>query len=307
MLQTHEPTQWLPGAFRTFPGRLVFGQTYEDPAIELRAIPARSRVFSIAGAGYTAQALASAGHRVTAVDISPAQLEYAQARIAGGPARAGAAERLLGAGRHLAALCGWTRRKLDVFLELAASSEQVDYWDRELDTPKWRAVVDTLLAPRILRLCYRGPFVRSLPSCFGSIMRRRLRRGWASHLNRFNPFAALLLVGKPLPGAAPAALPIRFVLADAAEFLEGCAPGSFDAFTLSNIGDGASSAYLRRLHAAVEGAAAPGAIVISRSFAEPASGMDTNLAAKDRAMLWGTVAVCRADALGEGGTPCCIG
>jgi S-adenosylmethionine:diacylglycerol 3-amino-3-carboxypropyl transferase len=307
MLQTHESTQWLPGAFRTFPRQLAFGETYEDPAIELQAMAPRSRVFSIAGAGYTAQALAGAGHRVTAVDISPAQLDYARARIAGGPARAGAAERLLGAGRHLAALCGWTRRKLDIFLELASSSEQVDYWDRELDTLKWRALVDTLLAPRILRLCYRGPFVRSLPSGFGPIIRRRLRRGWASHLNRFNPFAALLLVGKPLPVAAPTASPIRFVLADAAEFLEGCAPGSFDAFTLSNIGDGASSAYMRRLHAAVERAAAPEAIVISRSFGEPADSVGTNLAAIDRAMLWGTVAVCRAGALGEGGAPCCIG
>lgn len=309
MLQMHEiaRTAWLDGAFRARPQRLVFGQTYEDAEIELRAIPQRRRVFCIAGAGYTAQALVGAGHRVTAVDICPAQLEYAVARNGGGLPRTGAAERLLGVGRNLAAICGWTRKKLDIFLDLATCSEQVQHWDRELDTPMWRAIVDTLLAPRILRLCYRGPLVASLPCGFGPILRRRLRRGWASHLNRLNPFAALLLAGKPLPCSERAALPIRFVCADAAEFLEDCARGSFDAFALSNIGDGASTEYLRRLHAAVERAAAPGAIVISRSFAEPSGEMKANLAAMDRAMLWGVVAVCRADALCEGGVPCCIG
>jgi hypothetical protein len=196
---------------------------------------------------------------------------------------------------------------LDVFLDLPSCSEQVDYWDRELDTSNWRAMVDTLLAPRILRLCYRGPLLASLPSRFGPIIRGRLRQSWARHLNRLNPFASLLLVGRALPSAERAGSQIRFVCADAAEFLEGCARGSFDAFALSNVGDGASSAYIRRLHAAVEGAAAPGAIVILRSFAEPSGGMETNLAAMDRAMLWGVVAVCRADALREGGVPCCIG
>jgi hypothetical protein len=171
----------------------------------------------------------------------------------------------------------------------------------------WRAMVDTLLAPRILRLCYRGPLVASLPCNFGSMIRRRLRRGWANHLNRLNPFASLLLKGEPLPRAARATLPIRFVCADAAEFLENCAPGSFDAFALSNIGDGVSIAYRKRLEAAVEHAAAAGGIAISRSFAEAAGEMETNLAAMDRSLLWGEVTVCRADALRDGGVACCIG
>lgn len=311
MLQTHElaQTPWLNGALRARSQRLVFGQTYEDAQIELRAIPAGSRVLCIAGAGFTARALAGAGHRVTAVDISAAQLDYARALSSGMASRprAGLAERALGVGRHLAALCGWTRRKLDTFLSLAQCDEQVEYWDRELDTPAWRTMFDTLLGPRLLHSCYRGPFVASLPRDFGPRVRERLRRGWALHLNRANPYAALLLLGRPIECAHTPGPPIRWVCADAAEFLELCVPGSFDAFALSNIGDGASSAYPRRLYAAVVGAAAPGAIVISRSFAEASGGMETNLAATDRAMLWGVVTVCRVDALHEGGVTCCIG
>ena len=61
----------------------------------------------------------------------------------------------------------------------------------------------------------------------------------------------------------------RAVLNHAAEFLEGCPPSTYDAFALSNIGDGASQEYLRRLRNAVEHAAAPNAVVVSRTFVEP--------------------------------------
>jgi len=306
MLQLHEPAEsvWRHGAFRA--GSLMFGQTYEDPEIELQAIPCGSWVFCIAGAGTTAQAISAAGNRVTAVDISPAQIEYAQARNAGGPPRDGIAERLLAVGRRLAPFCGWTRQKLDHFLNLSCCSEQVAYWDRELNTAAWRATVDGLLAPRLLRLCYRGPFVSALPAEFGPKFRQRLRRGWATHSNRDNPFAVLLLTGEPMMCHHKKALPISFVCADAADFLERCNPGSFDAFVLSNIGDGVSYEYRRRLAAAVQDAAAPNAVVVSRSFGEPNAGVGSNLAIKDRSLLWGVVSVCRLGETSEGGAPCCI-
>jgi 2-polyprenyl-3-methyl-5-hydroxy-6-metoxy-1,4-benzoquinol methylase len=54
----------------------------EDAAIlELLAVPSPSRVLEIGtGSGHFARAAARAGHRVTAIDVSPAMLQYAQAR-----------------------------------------------------------------------------------------------------------------------------------------------------------------------------------------------------------------------------------
>jgi hypothetical protein len=256
------------GPFRIQPRGLIFGQTYEDSGIELRAFKPRSRVFSIAGAGCTARAFAAAGHHVTAVDINPQQLAYAESRAAGEPLRSGAVERLLALGRKLATLAGWSHGKLTDFLDLSDGAEQAEYWDRWLDSPRWRAAVDTLLAPRLLRLCYASPFVDALPRDFGAHLRRRLRHGWMLHANRCNPYAAALLLGRPPAELGAAVSPIQFVCADAADFLEN-SPATFDAFALSNIGDGAPLDYRQRLRAAMERAAAPGAVLVARSFAEP--------------------------------------
>lgn len=308
---------WRRSPFRAASNRIAFGQTYEDCAIELRAFKAHSRVFAIAGAGSTARALAAAGHDVTAVDINPQQLAYAQSRTAG-PAQAGTAERLLAFGRSMARLAGWSRGRLAEFLSLSDCQEQTEFWDRWLDTRPWRAAVDTLLSPPLLALGYAGPFVRSLPRDFGRIIRERLRRGWATHANRSNPYAASLLLGtptaEPWPSSksGPPAYPIRFACADAAEFLENSPPSAFDAFALSNIGDGASAESMHRLQLAVEHAAAPDAVIVWRTFLEPCSNTAMNLAAKDRSLLWGALNVCRvaddcrtAD-FGKRGQPCSI-
>lgn len=332
LLTTLEPvrTPWNGGPLRkgpltTRPERLIFGETYEDAAIELSAFAPQSRVFAIAGAGATARVLAAAGHRVTAVDISAGQIEYAKARAAGAAAqtgaavKTGAAERLLAWGRALAAASGWRRGRVEEFLALEDCAVQTAYWDRWLDTPAWRAAVDVFLGPRLLGLWYRNPFVRALPGDFGRLLRERLRRGWATHANRANPYAALLLLGKtppepvPAPGTKPK--PIRFVCADAAEFLESAAPASFDAFALSNIGDGATPEYMCRLNAAIRRAAAPGAMAVMRSFAEPADAIGANWALRDRSLVWGAVNVAKVpgvvDVVDEscaeqaGGESCC--
>jgi S-adenosylmethionine:diacylglycerol 3-amino-3-carboxypropyl transferase len=295
-------TPWQRGPFRAPQRGLTFGTTYEDSSIELRAFKPLSRVFCIAGAGCTARALAAAGHDVTAVDINPVQLAYARSRAAGEPPRMGAVERLMMCGRAFGTLVGWSRRQLANFLNLSDPAEQLEYWDQRLDTRIWRVVLDALLSPHLLGLCYSGPFLESLPRDFGKQLRHRLRRGWGSHLNKHNPYAALLLLGTlPVePGVAES--PINFVCADAAEFLEVCLPENFDAFALSNIGDGAPSGYIRRLRAAMEHAAAPGAVVVTRSFAEPGDNTTANRAALDRSLLWGVVEVNRV----EGGKPCSI-
>jgi S-adenosylmethionine:diacylglycerol 3-amino-3-carboxypropyl transferase len=307
MLPTPEmaSTPWRHGPFKAQSHQLSFGQTYEDSGIELQTFKPRSRVFCIAGAGCTARALAAAGHHVTAVDINPLQLDYAQLRAAGGPLRIGVAERLLAFGRNLAKLAGWSRVKLADFLNLSDPGEQVEYWDRRLDTQAWRVAVDTLLSPRVLGICYASPFIESLPQDFGLRLRQRLRRTWATHSNRSNPYAASLLLGRPpIEPNAPEFL-IQFVCADAADFLESSPPAAFDGFSLSNIGDGASPEYLWRLRVAIDHAAAPNAIVVARTFAEPGPNTLANRAPLDRSLLWGVVEVSRTAEICAGGKSCC--
>ena len=306
MLRTPETasTPWRHGPFKAQLRQLSFGQTCEDSGIELQAFKPRSRVFCIAGAGCTARALAAAGHHVTAVDINPLQLGYAQSRAAGGPLRMGIAERLLVFGRNLAKLAGWSPGKLTDFLNLSDPDEQVEYWDRRLDTQAWRAAVDTLLAPRLLGICYASPFIESLPRDFGLRLRQRLRRTWSTHSNRSNPYAASLLLGRPpVEPNAPESL-IQFVCADAADFLECCPPAAFDGFSLSNIGDGVSPEYLCRLRVAIDHAAAPNAIVVARTFAEPGPNTLANRAPLDRSLLWGVVEVSRTAEICPGGKSC---
>ena len=309
MLRRCEPdsTPWRAGPFRLRPNQVTFGQTYEDCAIELSAFKPQSRVFSIAGAGCTPRALAAAGHRVTAVDIDSRQLCYAESRASGNPWHMGAVEHLLALGRRMARLAGWNRNRLREFLNFSQGAQQVDYWNTHLETHTLRVAIDNSLSPRILGLCYAGPLVDSLPRDFGRRIRERLRRGWAIHPNRSNPYAASLLLGAPPVESGPPAYPIRFALADAAEFLEECPSSSYDGFALSNIGDGVSPEYARRLCRAVEHAAAPDAVVVFRTFAEPGSGVRANLASTDRSMLWGAVEARPAAMLGNGGKPCFIG
>ena len=290
-------TPWQSGSFRATSPKLLFGRMFEDPSIELHAFPPHSRVFSIASAGCTARALAAAGHQVTAVDINPLQLAYAQSRATGSPAREGAAERLMSAGCSLLPLLGSAERKRAFFLNMTDPAEQLDYWDRHLDSPLWRLAVDTVLSQTFLRLAYAAPFIRSLKTnSFGAQIRARLRRGWATHPNRSNPYAWRLLLNQTIEPEPPAH-PIQFFCADAADFLESSPPKSFDAFSLSNITDGASDAYISRLNAALRHAGTFTAVVVARSFADTET--SSNQAPKDRSLLWGTVAVGQAPDLPE--------
>jgi len=267
---------------------------YEDPAIELRVFAPRSRVFCIASAGDMALELARS-HQVMAVDINPVQLAYARARIGGAPAERGTAERLLDLGRGLLPLTGWRRPVLEAFLSLANPTEQLDFWRRNLDTRRFRAGVDLLLSFTALRRAYAAAFLQVLPRRFGRVMRSRMERCFGRHPNAGNPFARALLLGEFPQAAGAPPNDVELACADAAEFLEQCRPGSFEAFTLSNILDGAADSYRRRLMAAVECAAAPGAVVVLRSFGEPTPEMTTNFAGDDRSMLWGLVDVRRVD------------
>jgi len=286
-------TVWERGRFdaRAGPREVLFGRMYEDASIELDAFGPGSRIFCIASAGCTAMKLAP-HHEVVAADINPVQLAYARRRFDGDPGFRGRAERVMDFARFFGPLAGWWPSRVRAFLELDDPVEQMEYWQRELNTWRFRTAVDALFSVTALRSVYASRFLDFLPKRLGAVIRGRMERCFARHPNRSNPYARSLLLGElssdPPP---PEAKDIRLVHADAAGFLENEAPAGFDGFTLSNILDGVGDAYRQRLFDAVKRAAAPGAATVLRSFGDTSASSPANRAADDRAMLWGSVLV----------------
>lgn len=290
---TEATTIWRRGRLdaRVGPRQVLFGRMYEDASVELEAFVPGGRIFCIASAGCTAMKLAPS-HEVVAVDINPVQLAYAERRFEGDPGFRGRAERVMDFMRFFAPLAGWWPSRVRAFVELDDPIQQMEYWSRNLDTWRFRTAMDVLFSFTALRSVYASRFLDFLPKRLGAVMRGRMERCFARHPNRSNPYARSLLLGElSSDPPAPEAKKVRLVHADAAEFLENEAPGSFDGFTLSNILDGVDDAYRRRLFAAVKRAAAPGAVTVLRSFGEAELSSPANRAAEDRAMLWGSVLV----------------
>ncbi len=292
-------TIWERGRLdaRVGPRQVLFGRMYEDTSIELDAFRPGSRVLCIASAGCTAMRLAP-HHEVVAVDINPVQLEYAARRIEGDPGFRGKAERVMDFMRFFAPLAGWWPSRVRAFVELDDPAEQMQYWNRELNTWRFRAALDGLFSFTALRSVYAPRFLDFLPKRLGQVMRSRMERNFARHPNRTNPYVRSLLLGElssdPTP---PEAGRIQLVHSDAAGYLESQQAGSFDGFTLSNILDGVDDAYRERLFAAVKRAATRDATTVLRSFGDAEADSPANRAEDDRAMLWGTVLVRRADEL----------
>ncbi|MBW2629409.1 MAG: DUF3419 family protein [Deltaproteobacteria bacterium] len=270
---------------------------YEDSSIELEAFRPGGRVLCIASAGCTAMQLAP-NHEVVAVDINPVQLAYAERRLNGDPGFRGRAERVMDFARFFAPLAGWWPSRVRTFVELDDPAEQMEYWQQNLNTWRFRAALDGLFSLTALRSVYSSPLLDFLPKRLGAVMRARMERCFARHPNRSNPYVRSLLLGELSPGPPPPeAKNIRLVHADAAGFLENEPPASFDGFTLSNILDGVDEAYRQRLVAAVKRAAAPDAVAVLRSFSDADASSPANRAADDRAMLWGSVLVRPANEL----------
>ena len=293
---TPAATSWAGGRFdeRDRPHQLLFGRMHEDVEVELAAFRTAGRVFCIASAGCTAIKLAH--HRqVVAVDVNPVQLEYVRQRIEENAAtRHGLAERFLAFGRMLAPAAGWSKARLQAFVRLDNSAQQVAFWRNYLDTARFRLASDVLLSKPVLRRVYSARLLDCLPSKFAAVLRRRIERCISRHSNRTNPYARAIFTGEAefeRPAAPTATRDIELVQADAAGFLETQPSRSFDGFALSNILDGASDAYAERLFAAVRHAATPDAVVVIRSFREPLGASPTNHAMDDRSMLWGIVDV----------------
>lgn len=286
-------TTWERGRLdaRVGPKQVLFGRMYEDAAVELDAFRPGGRVCCIASAGCTAMKLAP-HHDVVAVDINPIQLAYAERRFDGDPGVRGRVERVMGFVRFFGPLAGWWPSRVRAFVELDDPAEQVAYWQRHLNTWRFRTALDLLFTMTALRAVYAPRLLDFLPKRLGAVMRRRMERCFAHHPNRTNPYVRSLLLGElSSDPAPPEAKDVRLVHADAAGFLESEAPASFDGFTLSNILDGADEAYRQRLFAAVKRAAAPGAVTVLRSFGEADVDSPANRAADDQAMLWGSVLV----------------
>jgi S-adenosylmethionine:diacylglycerol 3-amino-3-carboxypropyl transferase len=283
-------TQWQAGRLDASPGshRLLFGHMHEDAEIEYEAFRGRGRVFSIASAGCTAMRL-SEEHEVVACDINPVQLAYAERRVQGAPAVLGDAERAMSFVRFFAPLVGWRAGVVRVFLALSDGEEQLAFWRAHLDTRRFRAGLDLMMSPAVLGMVYAPKLLSCLPPRFGAVLRGRMERGFGRHANAKNPYARSLLAGETGGEPRRESSSIRFDLGDAASYLESCPAGSFDAFTLSNILDGADDSYRQRLIRAVHSAATPNAVVVLRSFGEPPPDLAKNHAERDRSMLWGVV------------------
>ena len=287
------PGNWENGRLdaRSGPQQVLFGRMYEDSSIELRAFKPGGRVFCIASAGCTAIRLAPR-HELVAVDINPVQLAYAQRRFNGDPGVRGRAERIMDSMRFFGPLAGWWPSRLRAFLELNEPTEQAEFWRRELNTWRFRTAIDAVFSVTALRSFYAPGSLDFLPRRLGAVMRARMERCFFRHPNRSNPYARSLLLGElcsqPPP---PQAKDIQLVHADAAGFLENSPAASFDAFTLSNILDGADKAYRQRLFAAVQHAATPNAVTVLRSFSNADENSPANQAGDDRSMLWGSVLV----------------
>lgn len=296
-------TLWKAGRLDSSPGppQLLFGRMYEDAEIEGNAFPAGSRVFAIASAGCTAIRL-SRDHEVTAVDINPVQLAYARRRSQGAARETGSAERLMRLGRNAFPLIGWTRHRFDTFFSMQDTREQLAYWKSTLDTQRFRRAFDAVTSQALLRLVYAPAFLEKMPRRIGPILRARMEHCWSLHPNAMNPYARSLFLDSSdplpdLPSGLAHCTPIRFVCADAASYLENCTPGCFDAFTLSNIFDGATTAYRERLVQAMKRASAKDAVVVTRSFAVHEAGSHANYAHQDRSLLWGTVHIAEVRSL----------
>ena len=291
-------TPWQAGRLDASqgPGRLLFGQMYEDPEIERKAFQGRGRIFCIASAGDTA-ILLSQEHEVVACDINPVQLAYARRRVTGGPRETGDAERAMCLLRRFAPLAGWHEESIRAFLVLSDTGRQLEVWRSHFDTRRFRAGFDAIMSRFALRMIYSPRFLSALPARFGAVLRKRLEKGIAHHPNASNPYLHALLLGAEISSPAPQAANIEPVVGDAVSVLDAWPPASFSGFTLSNILDGVSPAYRQQLLRAVRRAATESAVVVLRSFAEPAPASATSHAEQDRSMLWGVVDIRRVAAL----------
>jgi S-adenosylmethionine:diacylglycerol 3-amino-3-carboxypropyl transferase len=287
-------TPWRAGRFAGSPGRpkLLFRRMFEDWQVESIAFRQCQRVLCIASGGCTAIALAGQGHTVTAVDINAAQIAHVRGRLAGAVGSVSSAERVVRTRRWMLRCLGASRGLLDAFLTSPSPEGQLALWDR-IWTRRAALAARVAFHPAVLRRAYDAPFVRALPARFDDVLIRRFRRGLAIHANLDNPFVWQMLAGERPVRLEPVIRPgmhLRLVHADVVDFLLSEPPASFDAISLSNIFDGCDAPYRQAAIGAVLRSAAPGAIIVLRTFGESAA-PELDWRWLDRSHLWGGVSV----------------
>jgi len=277
-------TAWSSGRLAgSGPPRLIFGRMYEDPGVEIRSLP-KGRVIAIASAGDVAFGLAAAGHEVVAIDVNPAQVEYARERMTGGPPRLGQADRYLAQAARALPLLGLPRDRLRRFFDLDDPRIQVAEW-RKLAGRRFRAALSLAFGPA-LRLAYRSELASALPRGFAGELVSRLERGFGIHPNRSNPLAPALF-GLPTPPVRAQAVDLQ--QAELLEYMRAQSTGSFDGFAFSNVTDGAPAGFRDELLTAARRIARPGAIAVLRTLGGPRGAQDVERAASDRALIWGGI------------------
>ena len=127
---------------------------------------------------------------------------------------------------------------------------------------------------------------------FAPLIRQRLRVGFQIHPNATNPYMSAVLSGKRIQNEIPKPVhALSLIHADAAEYLDSCAPGSFDGFTLSNIVDGTNRLYRQILVDSVKRAGTKDATIVFRNFYKYELHSQNNFNLSDRTLIWDTVFV----------------
>lgn len=281
--------------------RLLFGWGYEDEAIEIAQFPSRGRVLVVAGTGEVAAALAATGCDVVAVDANEIQLSYARRRVSGAPFELGSAERIMDVGRGLIRTSSraWTRPKLRAFLSEQNPAKAAEHWRRTLNSRGFRSILKATLRPAsALTAVVQRDFGTAIQAGFADVVIDRLRARIGLVPPATNRFAWRLLLGEELPKwTFPERLrgTIDWRAADMLTTLRDAPAASFDGISLSNLGDGADPRRVDALWDAALRAVVPGGSVLLRSFRSAGDPQSTALAAKDRALVWGSIRVVRGE------------
>jgi S-adenosylmethionine-diacylglycerol 3-amino-3-carboxypropyl transferase len=176
------------------------------------------------------------------------------------------------------------RRRLGALFAAPTVEEQRRIYDERFDTPLWRASVRLLCNRFFFRVLLRDPsYFRhaDVPGGVGGYLLERVAHSFRSHLFRENHFLALLAFGRyPGPACYPRYLRrasydavrdglerVRVRAARIEGFLaEEAAPGSFDAFSLSDVSGWTDAAGFEALLGGIRRAARPGARYCWRNF-----------------------------------------